>query len=197
MRIDEDRFPVNVRVLSDVHRRGELRAKVGPMKPSRIHYFFAEEWPARLWLMTGPVLEGLFALRACHPTLALLGDWSSIPRWVGISVLGLLLAFFAPILLGWFVIAPLYYIRSVDNGEPFREGDLVHILVGHHRDRVVRVLETQDIAPWAGAHRVRVDLGTSVGKDGEDVFRSYQILLVARDEPEPDPESTRGGGEAG
>jgi hypothetical protein len=49
------------------------------MKPSRVHYFFAEEGPATLWLRAGPVLGALLALHECHPTLALLTDRFTLP----------------------------------------------------------------------------------------------------------------------
>jgi hypothetical protein len=165
------------------------------MKPSRIHYFFAEDRPVRIWLRTGRVLGMVLAGCVSHPTLALLGTWSGIRQFLAVLVLGLLLGQFAAVLVGWFVMGPLYHDRSLQNGEPFRAGDLVHILVGPHRDRVVRVLKTWNIGDYTGAHRVRVDLG-EVWKDGEDVFLSHQVLLVERDEPEIPHESARDDGKA-
>jgi hypothetical protein len=135
--------------------------------------------------MAGPVLGALLALHECQPTLALAADWFNVVRWIVICVLGLLAGFFIAIVFGACWLPSLYLNRSVKNGHPFREGDLVHILVGPHRDRIVRVLEVRNLDPWLEyAHRVYVDLGKSVAKEGEDVFDPHQILLVAREELE-------------
>lgn len=72
----------------------------------------------------------------------------------------------------------MYYDRSLKNGEPFHSGDMVQILVGPHRDRVVRVIEAFDYAACAGAHCIRVDLGVEARKY-ENLFRSTQILKVS------------------
>ena len=72
----------------------------------------------------------------------------------------------------------MYYDRSLKNGEPFHQGDMVQILIGPHRDRIVRVRDAFDIASWAGSHRILVDLGDEI-KEDENVFTSIQILRVA------------------
>jgi hypothetical protein len=106
-------------------------------------------------------------------------SWGDGLAFFAIVGLALLLGYFAAILLGWFVLGPLYYDRSVQNGEPFHEGESVHILVGPYRGRIARVSKAWDVAPWAGAHRVQVDLGATEREQGQDVFRSYQVCRVA------------------
>jgi hypothetical protein len=149
------------------------------MKPSKVHYFFAEEKPVKLWMRNGQLVGVFLSARACHPTLELFGEWSGSLRFIAVLVLGWLLGHCAACLIGWFVLGPLYFDRSCDNGEPFQQGDLVHILVGPHRDRVVPVRKAWNIGDYAGGHRVSVDLD-EVWTDGEEVFPSYQVLLVAR-----------------
>ena len=80
--------------------------------------------------------------------------------------LGLLLA----ILLGWFVLGPLYYSQVERNGGPFKVGDEVLILTGPFRDRVARVY-----SPWQG-DRVRVDLGEEAKQRFRDIFSQTQLL---------------------
>jgi hypothetical protein len=143
------------------------------MKPSKTQYFFAADWPAKLWLASVPLLFAVWAGISYPPTLESFRDWPTALLFFGIVVLGLLLGFFLAILGGWFLLGPLYYNRSVENGEPFHEGDMVQILVGKYRDRVFRVSKAGDMAPWAGAHRIVVDLGEATRADKENVFKSY------------------------
>ena len=145
------------------------------VKPSRLQYFFARDWPTKIWLAGVPLLCGLIAAGYCYPTFKSSGIFLSI----GIILLAMVLGFFASIPVGWFVLGPLYFDRSRKNGEPFRDGDMVQILVGPHRDQVVRVYRALDIAPWAGAHRVYVDLGADEKTGGRDMFKSYEIVRVA------------------
>jgi hypothetical protein len=77
------------------------------------------------------------------------------------------------------VLGPLFYDRSLKNGEPFHEGEMVHILTGPYRDRIARVDRAWDAAPWAGGHQIQVALGEQARQDGSDVFESRQIVRVA------------------
>ena len=144
------------------------------MKPSKLQYFFATERPMKIWLVGVPLLFGWMAVSSCCPF-----DSSGILLSIGIILVSVILGFFVSIFAGWFVFGPLYYDRSRKNGEPFHEGDMVQILVGQHRDQVVRVYRALDIASYAGAHRVYVDLGEEAKKSGRDIFKSYQIVRVA------------------
>lgn len=158
------------------------------MEPSRIHYLFAEEWPALIWLGSGCVIGMVRAAVLCQPTPGLLGDGWGVLAFLAALILGFLVGYLGAVLLGMVVLGFLYCDRGVRNGEPFRKGDVVRILVGPHRDRIVRVLDAFNIADYAGAHRIRVELGEDVGQEDEDLFRSYQVLLVERGKPEPVPE---------
>jgi len=126
-----------------------------------------------------PLLFALWAGFSYPPSLESLRDWSGAFLFFGILVLGLLFGFFLAIFAGWFLLGPLYYDRSVKNGEPFHEGDTVQILVGKHRDRVLRESKAGDIASWAGAHRIIVDLGETTHADKENIFKSYQLVRVS------------------
>ena len=119
------------------------------------------------------------ATRSYWLTLALFAHWSDILLFIGVVLLALLLGLFASLLVGWFVLGPLYYDRSIKNGEPFHEGDLVYILVGSNRNRIARVYKAVDIASWAGAHRVHVDLGEKERNARQDIFKSYQIFRIS------------------
>ncbi|HEY4760490.1 MAG TPA: KOW motif-containing protein, partial [Thermoguttaceae bacterium] len=74
------------------------------------------------------------------------------------------------LLCGWFILSPIYYDRGLKNGAPFREGDMVRILVGPHRDRIVKVY-----AMWQG-NTVRVELGDKEKREFKDIFSPAQLL---------------------
>jgi hypothetical protein len=147
------------------------------MKASRIHYFFAENWPAKIWLTAFLVVFLLGSVHIFWPLLAFSTKWTDLLLFFGYVLLAVPLGWCIGILSGCFVIGPLNYYRSLKNGEPFHQGDTVQILTGPHRDRIVRVVSVFDIGYYAGAHRVRVDLGET-GEAGEDVFESTEVLRV-------------------
>jgi hypothetical protein len=155
------------------------------MKASRIHYFFAENWPAKIWMAAFLVLFVLGSASIFWPLFIFPTRWTDPLLFFGCVLLAVPLGWFIGILIGWLVIGPLNYGRSLKNGEPFHQGDTVQILKGPHRDRVVRVVNAFDIGDYAGAHRVRVDLGET-GEDGEDVFGSTEVLRVSSELSEND-----------
>ena len=147
------------------------------MKPSRLHYFVAGEWPSKIWVTVFSAGFAFYAASSYWQLVVSPTRWTDPLIVLGYSVLFAILGYFVSILVGWPVLAPMYYDRSLKNGEPFHIGDMVQVLVGPHRDRIVRVENVFDIADWAGAHRIQVDLGAQV-KEGDRVFGSTQVLRV-------------------
>ena len=148
------------------------------MKPARIHYFIAQQWPTKIWLTAIP---SAFVVGAAYSSWEFLVSpigWTDRLLFLGFSLVVAILGYLIGFVVGWPLLGPMYYDRSLKNGEPFHEGDMVQILVGPYRDCIVRVIEAFDYAAYTGAHRVRVGLGTDA-EDGEDVFRSIEILRVS------------------
>ena len=87
------------------------------------------------------------------------------------TVLAILPALPLGALFGMFILWPIIQIicRSL-NGAPFHPGDMVRILAGKHRDRVVRVYEI-----WPSRGQVRVELGEQEEKAVKDVFMDIQV----------------------
>jgi len=150
-------------------------------KPNPIHYFIANEWPSKVLVVAFPAGVVIWVGQLCWPLIRHPTSWIDPFQFIGCCLLAALFGYFACIPFGWVLLGPMYYSRSLRNGEPFQHGDMVQILVGPFRDRIVRVLNSFDIAEWAGAHRIRVDLGTET-KGDENVFQSIQILRVAKSE---------------
>ena len=147
------------------------------MKPTSVQYLFAQDWPLKVWRTVIPLLCVAAVVTACEPTPTLFTEWESA-LWFGCALLlALPLGWFAAILVGWFVLGPLYYGRGLDNGAPFQPGDRVRILVGPHRDRIACVY-----ARWQG-DSVRVGLGEKEKEDWRDVFCSTQLLREESVEP--------------
>ena len=92
------------------------------------------------------------------------------------SVMATIVALPLGCILGALLFGPfIFYIGSKLNGSPFREGDVVRILVAPHRDRVTRVYTM-----WRERNQVRVDLGEVAQKDVTDVF-GYNEICRERD----------------
>lgn len=140
------------------------------MKATREHYFYAKDWPLKIWFGVISVMCLVAAIAVTRPTMAVLKDWRSL-LWLGaIVVMFQLLGYFAGILVGWFILGPIYYDRMLKNGGPFKVGDYVQILVGPHEDRVVRVYSL-----WQG-DTVRVELGEREKDTFRDVYAPTKLL---------------------
>ncbi len=140
------------------------------MKPTPLQYFFARDWPRKIWMVAAPLYIVFFIVRECHPTFSLFMDWQAVFWLFCVALLALPIGFFLAILMGWFILGPLYFDRGLKNGGPFRPGDRVRILTGPHRDRIVVVYSL-----WQG-DSVRVELSEEEKKNYKDVFSPVQLL---------------------
>ena len=155
------------------------------MKPSRLQKFVAQDWPIKIWLAVITALHVAVALWACGPSLTMLSDWSAV-AWLGaVIILAVPVGWFSAILVGWFVLGPMYYGWGLKNGSPFHVGDRVRILVGPHRDCIARVYSL-----WQG-DCVRVELGAEEKEVFHDIFSPTQLLREPNGEPVAAPD--RGG----
>lgn len=136
------------------------------MKPTRLHYFYAHNWPARLWVLAVPFAGAGLMAAALGPVPDLATPLSRAARgYLLLLALGALLGYFIGGLLGVFVLGPLYHHRSQSNGAPFVVGDRVLVLRGRDRGQVLAVMESLD---YRGTMRLA---------NG----RYYDVLHVIRD----------------
>jgi hypothetical protein len=144
------------------------------VKPTRWHYFYAQNWPAWIWFTVVPLLPTLpmaYALGA-PPGLSSFGTEAKnyllllgVTWFLGLCIAGL---------VGWFILGTLYQYRAELNGYPFQVGDRVEILVGANRGRVATVAEVWD---WRG--NLHVDLG-EFGKPGAKTqFHFAQVIKLS------------------
>src|SRR5690349_17622785 len=115
------------------------------MAPSRLQYFVAEDWPTKLWFAVIPTVCAAAATCATGTALSDLSGWRAWLWLVGFVVIWLFLGFFVALLVGWFVLGPLYYIAGARNGGPFKPGDRVRVLARPYRGRVSHVYSS-----WQG-----------------------------------------------
>lgn len=134
------------------------------MTPTKKQYFYAQNWPARIWFAIVPALLAITLGRRLD------FDWSLSLRSAGLAALLWALGWSVALLTGWFVLGPIYYGRGQLNGAPYKIGDRVHILVGEHRDRVLTVYEV-----WESRDQVRVDLGEDAKRATKDVYAYSEI----------------------
>ncbi len=126
------------------------------MRPYKIQYFLAHG--TKIAAVGGALILGAVVAWTC-------GDFSF---W---GIVAVLAALALGAILGMLFLWPLILVVcSFLNGQPFREGDWVRILVGPHRDRVVRVYQV-----WKERDEVRVELGEQEAKDVKDVFSNVEV----------------------
>jgi hypothetical protein len=142
------------------------------VKPSLIQVFFAKHWPLRLWFILVPAALLILFVAEAEPTFGALCRWPEGPLLVVVAVVGFAAGVLIALVLGWFVLGPLYYLRELANGGPFKPGDRVQVIAGQYAGRVTTVREG-----WQG-NSVRVDLGEEACKAGEDVFIGAEIIRV-------------------
>jgi hypothetical protein len=143
------------------------------MKPSLMHYFFAQDWPLKIWLVGFSLFCAITAGNACEPSFALLRDWHFLILFISAILVAPTLGFFLALPLAWIVIGPFYHFRAKLNGAPFHVGDHVQILVGSHRGKVARIYST-----WQG-DTFRVELGSDAEKSYKDIFSPTKVLRSA------------------
>ena len=141
-------------------------------QPTRMQYFFAQEWPINVVMVSIWLSIALVVVRATGLTLASLTDWRSALTTVAIVVLSLILGFFAAILIGYMVLSPILQDRVIKNGGPFKVGDTVQILAGPHMGRISRVYSSANLQDDS----VRVELGEIEKETLKDVFTSMELL---------------------
>jgi hypothetical protein len=148
------------------------------MKPTRVHYFYAQNWPGWIWIVVFPVLSvALMAIGLGRPP-EMVGLDADAKAYLVLLGIALVLGICVAALLGPFILGPLYHYRAEVNGYPYRPDDRVEILVGANRGRVVRVVEVWD---WRGD--LRVDLGEFAGSRARTFFGFAQVMKVSDAEP--------------
>jgi len=143
-----------------------------------IHFFYAEDWPVKLWFILVVSLTVFITFSTSNLIDTAFNNWQSVLRLGAIfflaAIVGILIAF----LLSWLLITPFYSNRIKENGGPFQVGDVVEILVKPHRGRIVSVYSL------AQGYSVRLDLGQKAKADFSDIFAGTKLLLRARpDQP--------------
>ena len=150
------------------------------MKPTRLHYFYAQKWPIWIWIICAPLLCVALMASALSPPASFSPTEPETRSYLFLLAIAALLGWAAGALVGKFVLGPIYFHRAQLNGAPFQPGDRVEILVGPNRGRIVQVLES-----WHWRGTAKVDLGEGAAPirkntfSSKDIFEETQLLKVA------------------
>jgi hypothetical protein len=126
------------------------------MAPHTIQYVLAHG--EKIAAIGGGLVLGTVVALACE----------AFSLWAVVATLTALpLGSIAGMVLIWPVILT---VGAFLNGAPFHAGDMVHILVGPHRDRMVRIYDV-----WGPRSQVRVELGEQEKKEVTDVFWNIEV----------------------
>ena len=140
------------------------------MNPTPIQYFFAKDWPLKIYCAASGILGIAMAISWCQPSQEMFGDWA----YCAFFIVSLLVApvFFAlcSMPVSFIVLVPLYYLGDRLAGAPFQIGDKFRILIGPHRNRVVEIYEV-----WNSRRQIRVKLDADSEKKVRDVFLFTQV----------------------
>jgi len=145
------------------------------MKPTKVQYFCAQQWPTYAWLISFSLCGAGLAVYASDLASLILSQ-PAVSFWLAcLVVLGAAIGWLCGGIAGAFILGPFYVAVGKLNGAPFQPGDQVQILAGPHRDHVFRVYEV-----WEVRNQVRVDLGEKAVANFSDVFSSNEICRVSK-----------------
>jgi hypothetical protein len=132
------------------------------------------------WAVVAGVPIGYLGLLTKTPWLWWLGIVLALPLFVVVLPICL---FLLTAMVTWPFWYPFYWLIITINGVPFEQGDMVKILWGRHRGKVVRVYDI-----WNQRDEVRVELGEKEKEDYTDVFSfiSVKKQRIANEEVEND-----------
>lgn len=147
------------------------------MQPTRLQYFVAENWPARIWIVVVPGLITLAFIFRCWLVFSHPFDGWNLLHALIIVILAWLVGFFTAIVSGWCVLGPYYFHRSEINGAPFQIGDRVRILAGPYRDQIREIYEI-----WTSRNQVRLNLGAEAKDQFTDIY-GYIAVCRCSDKP--------------
>jgi hypothetical protein len=141
--------------------------------PTPGQLYWASGKPTFWWTLVTTLIGPLIAVIVCDPALESLSKPGAM--WPFLKAVGwaTALCFMVGMLIGIFVLGPMYHHQSLLNGGPFVVGDTVQILNGRHRGRVGRIY-----SEWQQG-QVRVDLGEEEKKRCRDIFSPSQLLREA------------------
>jgi len=139
--------------------------------------FYAKDWPWKLVHASIFMAVVIFAVVASWKVAFI--DLKGFFLFVIIVLLSLPLGYFTGTLFTACFFGPLYTARGDVNGSPFAVGDMVQILSGPHKGRVVRIY-----SKWQG-NSVRVELGEQEKETFGDVFSPHKLIREKNAEPSP------------
>jgi hypothetical protein len=134
---------------------------MGLMKPSAVHYFFGNGF--KISTYGGAIGAAVWAVSMCE----------GISVWTLVALLAALpLGFMLSAMTVWPIVS---IVGSRINGAPWKEGDLVHILVGQHEGHVGTIYEI-----WQSRGQVRVEVSEQATKDVTDVYLFNEVCRANR-----------------
>lgn len=145
------------------------------MTPSKVQYFLAQDWLAKVWMTIFPVLGAGVAVYASEIASSATTHLSSFFWLICLLILGAAIGWFGGILTGSVVLGPFYMAVARWNGAPFHPGEQVQILTGPYRDRILTVY-----AAYRDPDKVRVELGEEAKKKWTDVFPATEVCRVSQ-----------------
>src|SRR3954454_13548994 len=101
--------------------------------------FFAREWPAKIWLSTGPAIVLIQAARVADIHSWTSSNWKPELVMAICTLLLLPVGYLCSAVCAFIVLIPLNRMRCRLNGGPFSPGDSVRIIVGEHYDKIGQV----------------------------------------------------------
>ncbi len=133
----------------------------------------------RLWFLIVPLGVAWVVLRSAEIAPGTIVNWPAALWAVVVAIVSWMAGVLGAALVGWLVLGPIYYGRTIANGGPFQIGDTVQVISGPFKDRVARVYDS-----WR-ENAVCVELGEEAKAAYRDVFGGHQLLLVSRTLPTP------------
>ena len=114
------------------------------MKPSAMQLFFAEDWPARIWITAWISAATIGLVKTVPFNAEAFRSLSFVATFVFLFLVVALIAYLVSIILGCIVLPPIFRWRERLNGAPYKVGETVEILCRPHRGTLGEITTVGD-----------------------------------------------------
>lgn len=143
------------------------------MRPSKVQYFFAQNWLSYAFVYGSVLGAAVLAVKLSGLSRLVWHDISTLGLSIVIAALGGAIGMFCSTIAGSCILGPLHQLIGRLNGAPYQPGDTVQILSNQKRDRIARVKQYDETL-----NIVLLDLGEETDKENSDMYSACEVCRI-------------------